>query len=66
LIAISAIHLVAIAAMGSASSWARVSVLTADVGLALSLLQRGRDILIGIPALLVWHFIEGRRFWKGE
>jgi glycosyltransferase 2 family protein len=40
--------------------------LTPDVALALSLLKRGRDLLIGIPALLVWQFIEGRRFWKGR
>ena len=32
-----------------------------DVALALSLLQRGRDLTIGIPALLVWQGIEGRR-----
>jgi glycosyltransferase 2 family protein len=40
--------------------------LTPDVALALSLLKRGRDLLIGIPALLVWQFIEGRRFWNDE
>jgi glycosyltransferase 2 family protein len=38
--------------------------LTPDVALALSLLKRGRDLLIGIPALLFWQFIEGRRFWN--
>jgi len=40
--------------------------LTPDVALALSLLKRGRDLLIGIPALLFWQFIEGRRFWKAR
>ena len=40
--------------------------LTPDVALALSLLKRGRDLLIGIPALLVWQFVEGRRFWKSR
>jgi glycosyltransferase 2 family protein len=40
--------------------------LTPEVALALSLLKRGRDLLIGIPALLVWQFIEGRRFWRGR
>jgi glycosyltransferase 2 family protein len=40
--------------------------LTPDVALALSLLKRGRDLLIGIPALLVWQLVEGRRFWKGR
>jgi putative membrane protein len=34
-----------------------------DVSLALSLVRRGRDLLIGVPALLVWQVIEGRRAW---
>jgi glycosyltransferase 2 family protein len=38
--------------------------LTPDVALALSLLKRGRDLLIGIPALLAWQFVEGRRFFN--
>jgi glycosyltransferase 2 family protein len=38
--------------------------LTPDLALALSLLKRGRDLLIGIPALLVWQFVETRRFWE--
>nr|WP_249199572.1 HpnL family protein [Gluconobacter sp. Dm-62] len=33
----------------------------AEISLSLSLLRRGRDILIGIPVLLVWQFIEMRR-----
>jgi putative membrane protein len=37
--------------------------LTPDLALALSLLKRGRDLLLGIPALLVWQFVETRRFW---
>ena len=40
--------------------------LTPDVAMAPSFLKRGRDLLIGTPALLAWQFIEGRRFWKGE
>ena len=36
--------------------------LTPDAALALSLLKRGRDLLLGVPALLVWQFVEGRRF----
>ena len=40
--------------------------LTPDVALALSLLKRGRDLFIGIPALLLWQFVEGRRFWRGR
>lgn len=32
-----------------------------DVGLAVSLLRRGRDIVIGVPVLLLWQAMEGRR-----
>jgi putative membrane protein len=35
-----------------------------DVSLALSLVRRGRDIVIGIPALIAWQFVEGRRLWQ--
>jgi putative membrane protein len=35
--------------------------LPVDVALGLSLLKRGRDILIGVPALLAWQLLEGRR-----
>jgi putative membrane protein len=35
--------------------------LPVDAALALSLLKRGRDIAIGIPVLLIWQLIEGRR-----
>lgn len=34
-----------------------------DVSLALSLVKRARDLLLGVPALLGWHFFEGRRLW---
>lgn len=37
--------------------------LTPDIALALSLLKRGRDLLLGIPALLFWQFVETRRLW---
>lgn len=33
----------------------------ADFGLAVSLIKRARDIAIGIPVLLVWQAVEGRR-----
>jgi putative membrane protein len=36
----------------------------ADVALALSLLKRARDLLIGIPALAAWQALEGRRVWR--
>lgn len=35
-----------------------------DFALGLSLLKRGRDLLLGIPALLVWQFVESRKYWK--
>ncbi len=34
-----------------------------DVSLALSLVRRMRDLVLGVPSLAVWHFIEGRRLW---
>ncbi len=37
-----------------------------EFALGLSLLKRGRDFLIGVPALLVWQAVEGRRFWNGR
>lgn len=38
-----------------------------EVGLAVSLLKRARDVVLGIPVLLVWQAIEGRRaFAKRE
>ena len=35
-----------------------------DVAMALSLVRRGRDLVIGVPALLVWQLVEGRRAWR--
>jgi len=32
-----------------------------EIGLAVSLLRRARDILVALPVLLVWQLIEGRR-----
>jgi putative membrane protein len=32
--------------------------------LASSLAKRVREILLGVPALMVWQFIEGRRWWS--
>jgi putative membrane protein len=32
-----------------------------DAALAVSLIKRGRDLLIGIPSLLLWQVLEGRR-----
>ena len=33
----------------------------ADFGLAVSLIKRARDIAIGIPVLVIWQTVEGRR-----
>ena len=38
--------------------------LTPDFALGLSLLKRGRDLLLGIPALLVWQIFESHRLWR--
>ncbi len=35
--------------------------LNAEVALSLSLIKRGRDLAIGLPAVLVWQVLEGRR-----
>ncbi len=36
-----------------------------DAALALSFIKRGRDLVIGVPALLLWQMFEGRRAWEG-
>jgi putative membrane protein len=38
--------------------------LSPDLALALSLLKRGRDLAIGLPAIAAWQAIEGRRLWR--
>jgi len=37
--------------------------LSPEICLALSLVKRARDVLLGVPALAGWHFLEGRRMW---
>src|SRR2546426_3428313 len=37
-----------------------------ETAFALSLITRVRDLTIGIPALLTWQVIEGRRFWRAR
>jgi len=32
-----------------------------EIALALSLLKRARDLVIGVPALLAWQILESRR-----
>jgi putative membrane protein len=38
--------------------------LTPDIALALSLLKRVREIITGVPCLLIWHAIEGKRLFS--
>jgi glycosyltransferase 2 family protein len=38
--------------------------LTPEMALALSLLKRARDLVIGLPAIGVWQAIEGNRLWR--
>ncbi len=40
--------------------------LTPDHALALSLLKRGRDLVLGVPALISWQALEGGRWWRGR
>jgi putative membrane protein len=39
--------------------------LPAEMGLAVSLLKRAREIVLGVPALLIWQGIEGRQAFSG-
>ncbi len=34
-----------------------------ESALALSFLKRGRDLVVGVPSLLLWQAIEARQFW---
>jgi glycosyltransferase 2 family protein len=38
--------------------------LTPDIALALSLLKRARDLVIGLPVLGIWQLAETGRFWR--
>jgi putative membrane protein len=38
--------------------------LTPEMALAISLLKRARDLVIGLPALGVWQVVEGGRLWR--
>jgi putative membrane protein len=37
-----------------------------EMGLAVSLLKRARDVTVGVPALLYWQIIEGRRAFSSK
>ncbi len=38
--------------------------LTPEMGLALSLLKRGRDFAVGLPPLIAWQLLESGRLWS--
>ena len=38
--------------------------LTPETALALSLLKRGRDLTIGLPALVAWQLLESSHLWR--
>jgi hypothetical protein len=38
--------------------------LTPEMALALSLLKRARDLVIGLPAFAAWQLLEGNRLWR--
>jgi putative membrane protein len=38
--------------------------LTPEMALAISLLKRARDLMIGLPALAAWQIAEGGRLWR--
>src|SRR5437667_11443840 len=37
-----------------------------ETAFAISLLARFRDLIVGIPGLILWQLIEGRRFLRAE
>ena len=37
-----------------------------ETGLMISLAKRVRELLLGIPALVVWQAIESRRLWRSR
>ena len=38
--------------------------LTPEMALAISLMKRARDLLIGLPVLAIWQAVEGGRLWR--
>jgi hypothetical protein len=39
--------------------------LSPQLALALSLIKRVRELLLGLPGLAAWQLLEGRRLWVG-
>ncbi len=40
--------------------------LPTETGLALSLVKRVREVILGLPGLLDWQILEGKRLWRGR
>jgi uncharacterized membrane protein YbhN (UPF0104 family) len=40
--------------------------LSPETGIAVSVLRRARDVVVGIPVLLAWQWIEARRMAKSR
>ena len=38
--------------------------LTPEMALAISLLKRARDLVIGLPVLAIWQAVEGGHLWR--
>ena len=38
----------------------------ADAALALALIRRVREVAVGVPGIIAWQWVEGRRLWRRE
>ena len=38
--------------------------LSPEIGLAVALVKRVRELVGGVPGLIAWQVIEGRRLWR--
>lgn len=51
---------------GGYMAFAELFGLTTETGLALSLIKRVRELLLGVPALAAWQLVEGHRLWRNR
>jgi uncharacterized membrane protein YbhN (UPF0104 family) len=35
-----------------------------DAAMELALIRRARELAVGIPGLIVWHWVEGKHWWR--
>jgi hypothetical protein len=40
--------------------------LSPEVAIALSLLKRARELVTGVPCLIIWQGLEARRLWSSR